>query len=112
MTQAIEPLAPSPAPTVRAESRKPKVAGYDGPIAIVDMPCPFLGAVGIPAFWRQFHDGVNAVQEGEPGSGGGRVGRSHFGHRAEVVLHDLESPIGALWGDGAMTAVSAGRMRK
>ena len=112
MTQSIEPLAPSPAPTVRAEDRKPEVAGYDGPIAIVDMPCPFPVAVGIPAFWRLLHDGVNAVQEGEPGSGGGRVGRSHFGHRAEVVFHDLESPIGALWGDGAMTAVPADRMRK
>ena len=38
------------------------------------MACRFPGADGIPAFWRLLDDGVNAVQEGEPGSGVGRVG--------------------------------------
>ena len=45
------------------------------PIAIVGMACRFPGADGIPAFWRLLDDGVNAVQEGEPGSGVGRIGR-------------------------------------
>ena len=44
------------------------------PIAIVGMACRFPGADGIPAFWRLLDDGVNAVQEGEPGSGVGRIG--------------------------------------
>ena len=44
------------------------------PIAIVGMACRFPRADGIPAFWRLLEDGVNAVQEGEPGSGVGRVG--------------------------------------
>lgn len=112
MTRSTEPPVPSPAPSVRTEDRNPDVAGPDGPIAIFGMACRSRGAVGIPAFRRPLHDGVNAVREGEPGSGVGRVGRSRFGYRAEVVFHDLESPIGALWSDGAMTAVSAGGMRK
>ena len=45
------------------------------PIAIVGMACRFPGADGIPAFWRLLEGGVNAVQEGEPGSGVGRIGR-------------------------------------
>ena len=44
------------------------------PIAIVGMACRFPRADGIPAFWRLLDDGVNAVQEGEPGSGVGRIG--------------------------------------
>ena len=51
--------------------------GFPGqePIAIVGMACRFPGADGIPAFWRLLEGGVNAVQEGEPGSGVGRIGR-------------------------------------
>ena len=44
-------------------------------IAIVGMACRFPGADDIPAFWRLLEGGVNAVQEGEPGSGVGRIGR-------------------------------------
>ena len=74
MTPPIEPLPPSAAPSVHPESRQPETSGSEPPIAIVGMACRFPGADGIPAFWRLLDDGVNAVQEGEPGSGVGRVG--------------------------------------
>ena len=44
------------------------------PIAIVGMACRFPEADGIDAFWRLLEAGANAVQEGMPGSGVGRVG--------------------------------------
>ena len=44
------------------------------PIAIVGMACRFPNAVGLPAFWRLLEAGENAVTEGVPGSGVGRVG--------------------------------------
>ncbi len=43
-------------------------------IAIVGMACRFPGADGISAFWRLLEAGENAVLEGLPGSGIGRVG--------------------------------------
>ena len=45
------------------------------PIAIVGMACRFPGAPDIPSFWRLLEGGKNAVIEGEPGSGKGRVGQ-------------------------------------
>ena len=44
------------------------------PIAIVGMACRFPGANGIPAFWQLLEAGGNAVTEGTPGSGAGRMG--------------------------------------
>ncbi|MDE0373184.1 MAG: polyketide synthase [Rhodospirillales bacterium] len=44
------------------------------PIAIVGMACRFPGADDLSAFWRLLDDGVNAVTEGIPGSGVGRIG--------------------------------------
>ena len=44
------------------------------PIAIVGMACRFPGAEDIAAFWRLLEAGGNAVQEGVPGSGIGRIG--------------------------------------
>ncbi|MCY4587225.1 MAG: SDR family NAD(P)-dependent oxidoreductase [Bryobacterales bacterium] len=44
------------------------------PIAIVGMACRFPGAEGLEAFWRLLAAGENAVTEGVPGSGAGRVG--------------------------------------
>ena len=112
MTQSIDPPVPSPGPSLRTGNRNPEVTGSDGPIAIVGMARRFPGADGIPAFRHLLHDGANAVQEGEPGSGVGRAGRSRFGHRAGSGFHDLGSLVGALWGDGAMAAVPAGGMRQ
>ena len=45
------------------------------PIAIVGMACRFPGADDLSAFWRLLTDGRNAVKEGEPGSGVGRIGK-------------------------------------
>ena len=50
---------------------------HDGdgePIAIVGLACRFPGADDIAAFWRLLESGGNAVQEGLPGSGVGRIG--------------------------------------
>ena len=58
----------------------PSVAeAWDGspsgePIAIVGMACRFPGAPDLAAYWRLLEGGVNAVTEGVPGSGVGRVG--------------------------------------
>ncbi len=43
-------------------------------IAIVGMACRFPGADDLDAFWDLLAAGGNSVQEGEPGSGVGRVG--------------------------------------
>ena len=68
-----------PAGSRKSPRRNP--AGANGnqfpgqePIAIVGMACRFPGADGIGAFWRLLEAGGNAVQEGVPGSGVGRVG--------------------------------------
>ena len=44
------------------------------PVAIVGMACRFPGADSLAAFWDQLDGGVNAVSEGVPGSGIGRIG--------------------------------------
>ena len=50
------------------------LAGGCEPIAIVGMACRFPGANGIAVFWRMLESSRNAVQEGVPGSGIGRIG--------------------------------------
>ncbi len=44
------------------------------PIAIIGMACRFPGASDLDAFWQLLVEGKNAVTEGVPGSGVGRVG--------------------------------------
>ena len=44
------------------------------PIAIVGMACRFPGAGDLDAFWQFLLEGKNAVTEGVPGSGVGRLG--------------------------------------
>ena len=44
------------------------------PIAVVGMACRFPGANDVSAFWRLLEAGENAVSEGTPGSGVGRIG--------------------------------------
>ncbi len=44
------------------------------PIAIVGMACKFPGAPDLASFWRLLLEGGNAVTEGVPGSGVGRLG--------------------------------------
>ena len=47
---------------------------FGEPIAVVGMACRFPGAPDVAAFWRLLEAGENAVSEGVPGSGVGRVG--------------------------------------
>ena len=57
-----------------SDGRSPKSSESRSPVAIVGMACRFPGADGLSAFWRLLETGSNAVQEGLPGSGIGRVG--------------------------------------
>ena len=61
-------------PSEKTENGAPVTTRPAEPIAIVGMACRFPNAVGIPAFWRLLEAGENAVTEGVPGSGVGRVG--------------------------------------
>ena len=45
------------------------------PVAVIGMACRFPGAPDIPSFWRLLDSGTDAVSEGIPGSGVGRVGQ-------------------------------------
>ena len=47
---------------------------FNQPIAVVGMACRFPQAPDLSSFWRLLEEGRNAVIEGEPGSGSGRVG--------------------------------------
>ena len=60
--------------SIGADGGEGGLAGDSEPIAIVGMACRFPGANGIAAFWRLLESGGNAVQEGVPGSGIGRIG--------------------------------------
>ncbi len=61
-------------PSRETENGAPEASRLGDPVAIVGMACRFPGAVGVPAFWRLLEAGENAVTEGVPGSGVGRVG--------------------------------------
>ena len=49
-------------------------SGRGEPIAIVGMACNFPRAPDLAAFWRLLESGGNAITEGVPGSGVGRIG--------------------------------------
>ncbi len=60
-------------------SAEPEVRNREGyrieePIAVVGMACRFPGGDGLDGFWRLLEAGENAVTEGVPGSGVGRIG--------------------------------------
>ena len=59
---------------VEREKPVPRPVSAAEPIAVVGMACRFPGAPDIPSFWRLLETGGNAVTEGVPGSGVGRVG--------------------------------------
>ncbi|MCY3952396.1 MAG: SDR family NAD(P)-dependent oxidoreductase [bacterium] len=69
-----------PAAEPAAQSRQGRPS--EQPVAIVGMACRFPGADGLEAFWRLLEEGRNAVTEGVPGSGAGRVGEL-FGDAVE-----------------------------
>ncbi len=57
----------------RSGETPPEARGGE-PIAVVGMACRFPGAPDLDAFWRLLVEGRNAVTEGVPGSGEGRLG--------------------------------------
>ncbi len=48
---------------------------WNEPIAVIGMACKYPGASDIGALWRLLESGGNAVVEGIPGSGVGRIGQ-------------------------------------
>ncbi len=62
----------------RGPAARPRGAGTSSnrgePVAVIGMACRFPGAPDIPSFWQLLETGGNAVTEGVPGSGVGRVG--------------------------------------
>ena len=56
------------------DSLQPAAGRANEPIAIVGMACNFPGAPDLPSFWRLLESGGNAITEGVPGSGVGRIG--------------------------------------
>ena len=68
------PAAPPEAPTGRSGGARARPSGIGEPVAIVGMACRFPGAENLDAFWRLLECGGNAISEGEPGSGNGRLG--------------------------------------
>ena len=74
MTESNRSCDSSGESLARSEVQKLEISGFDPPIAIVGMACRFPGAEGLSAFWRLLEAGLNAVTEGVPGSGLGRVG--------------------------------------
>ncbi len=63
--------AEDPVPTANRSQPPPQTVE---PIAIVGMACRFPGASSVAEFWRLLESGENAVSEGDPGSGVGRMG--------------------------------------
>ena len=59
---------------VGASAHPASRTGNGEPIAIVGMACRFPGASDLDAFWELLLEGKNAVTEGVPGSGVGRLG--------------------------------------
>ena len=58
-------------PSERAQG---DAGGAHEPIAVVGMACKFPGAPDLASFWRLLETGGNAITEGVPGSGIGRIG--------------------------------------
>ncbi len=59
---------------IESEDGEKRITKGGERVAIVGMACRFPGAESIEDFWRLLERGENAVQEGIPGSGKGRVG--------------------------------------
>ena len=74
MTDSDPHCGPDDQPQAPGEARPQEIADSGPAIAIVGMACRFPGADSIAAFWRLLESGGNAIQEGVPGSGVGRVG--------------------------------------
>ncbi len=67
-------LSPSGQSAVSSVAEGRAISSIREPIAIVGMACRFPGAPNLASFWRLLESGANAVTEGVPGSGIGRIG--------------------------------------
>ena len=65
------PGEPGPEATLLQSERR----GGSEPVAVVGMACKFPGAPDIASLWRLLERGGNAITEGDPGSGIGRIGQ-------------------------------------
>ena len=65
----------SPSATAHADATQVHGSPNGEPIAIVGMACRFPGAEDLDSFWRFLLEGRNAITEGVPGSGEGRLGQ-------------------------------------
>ncbi len=63
------PTGPASGSTERRDVPRPE------PIAVVGMACKFPGAPSIESLWQLLERGGNAITEGDPGSGIGRIGQ-------------------------------------
>ena len=70
-----EHATPSGEPAVPSKVKERSVSKAAEPIAIVGMACKFPGAPDLASFWRLLESGGNAISEGIPGSGIGRIGQ-------------------------------------
>ena len=69
------PADTDPSPAIAAERPDRKQSHLAEPVAVVGMACRFPGANDVASFWRLLEEGANAVSEGIPGSGVGRIGQ-------------------------------------
>ncbi|MDE2902052.1 MAG: polyketide synthase [Chloroflexota bacterium] len=74
MTERAQDLASTAESVVPAANGSQPPPPPVEPIAIVGMACRFPGASSVAEFWRLLEAGENAVSEGDPGSGVGRMG--------------------------------------
>ncbi len=77
MTESDRSRSPDQEPHAPTSARPPQRSEADEPIAIVGIACRFPGARNLPDFWSLLERGGNAVSEGEPGSGIGRMGEMY-----------------------------------
>ena len=69
------PADTDPSPAIATERPDRKRFYVAEPVAVVGMACRFPGAGDVASFWRLLEAGANAVSEGVPGSGVGRIGQ-------------------------------------
>ena len=84
-------------------------SGIGEPIAVVGMACRFPGANDLAAFWRLLEAGEDAVSEGVPGSGEGRIGEL-FPRRRRFRTMPVDLP-GSSTGSTSLTPRSSGSRR-
>ena len=73
MAEPPEHLNPAVEPPMESDLGNRLLRPLREPVAIVGMACRFPGADDLDAFWQLLAGGKNAVTEGVPGSGSGRM---------------------------------------